>query len=106
MSAFVRLQGEGAPPLLLKLAQDYGPDRLHLVVGDVLNELDLDRSIETSDVVISCMGAPKQMMSAENDFFERTAQAVVESMERNGTKRLIIVTAGIIFIRCLNIYIN
>ena len=84
-----------APPALLKLQQEYGhKDRLNFVVGDVLNPNDLDRAIETSDAVISCMGAPRTMATDANEFYQMTGQAVVESMIRNGTRRLVVVTAA------------
>jgi putative NADH-flavin reductase len=84
-----------APPLLLKLYQEYGPkDRLQFVVGDVLNANDVDRAVETSDAVVSCMGAPRAMSIDANDFYEKTGKVIVESMIRNGTKRLIVVTAA------------
>lgn len=64
------------------------------MVGDILNANDLDRAIEMSDAVVSCMGAPRAMASEANDFYEKTGRAVVESMIRNGTKRLVVVTAA------------
>lgn len=94
VAAFVRIQGQGVPPLLLKLSQDFkAGSRLQLVVGDLGNDYDLDRAIETSDAVVSCLGAPRAV-NADNEFFVSTAQGIVDSMDRNGTKRLIVVTAA------------
>jgi len=59
-----------------------------------MNPNDVDRAIETSDAVVSCMGAPRAMGSETNDFYEKTAHTIVESMIRNGTKRLVVVTAA------------
>jgi putative NADH-flavin reductase len=91
--AFVRIEGSGIPAVLIKLQSDYGNDKLQLVVGKINDPFDLDRAIETSDAVISCMGAPPSL-SESSDFFETTATAIVQAMERNGTKRLVVVTAA------------
>jgi putative NADH-flavin reductase len=81
--------------LLLKYYQEYGPkDRLQLIVGDLMNRNDLDRAIETSDAVVSCLGAPRTVSAGANEFYEKTAKAIVSSMIRNGTRRLVIVTAA------------
>jgi len=91
--AFVRIDGSGIPPALIKLQNDYGTDKLQMVVGNITDPFDLDRAIETSDAVISCIGAPPSL-SESSDFFESTAKAIVEAMERNGTRRLVVVTAA------------
>lgn len=95
VSVFIRLQGNGAPPTLLKLYQEYSPkDKFQIVVGDLTNPNDLDRAIETSDAVISCIGATRAMAADTNEFFESTGRSIVDSMIRNGTRRFVIVTAG------------
>ena len=91
--AFVRSEGKGAPPALLKAQQQFGQDKLQIVVGNVHDPLDLDRAIETSDVVVSCMGTEKSL-SQSADWYTETAQKIVDAMERNGTKRLVVVTAA------------
>ncbi|KAH9256834.1 hypothetical protein BASA81_004947 [Batrachochytrium salamandrivorans] len=90
--AFVRLNGgSGVPPRMLKLVMDYSP-RLSLVVGDCLNYNDVDRAVEMSDAVVSCIGGARG--NGDNDFYEKTARAIVDSMQRNGSKRLVVVTAA------------
>jgi len=64
-----------------------------MVVGRIEDPLDLDRAIETSDAVISCMGAPPSL-SENSEFFETTATSIISAMERNGTRRLVVVTAA------------
>lgn len=91
--AFVRLDGSGIPAAFLKLQHDYGTDKLQMVVGALSDPFDLDRAIETSDAVVSCIGAPPSL-SESSDFFETTASAIVAAMERNGTRRLVVVTAA------------
>lgn len=90
--AFVRLNGgSGVPPRMLKLTSDYS-GRLSLVMGDCLNYNDLDRAVEMSDAVVSCIGGARG--NGDNDFYEKTARAIVDSMQRNGSKRLVVVTAA------------
>lgn len=91
--AFVRTDGSGIPATFLQLQKQNGIDKLQIVIGDIHDERDLDRAIETSDAVISCVGAPRSM-TQDSMFFETTAERIVESMERNGTRRLIVVTAA------------
>ena len=92
--AFVRIDGKGVPPALLAMGKEFGEDKLQIVVGDVTNASDLDRAIETSDAVVSCMGAPLSMQTGANEFYMTTGSKIVESMERNGTKRFVVVTAA------------
>ena len=92
--AFVRIDGHGVPPSLLAMGKEFGEDKLQIVVGDVTNASDLDRAIETSDAVVSCMGAPLSMQTGANEFYMTTGSKIVESMERNGTKRFVVVTAA------------
>jgi putative NADH-flavin reductase len=92
--AFVRIDGKGVPPALLAMGREFGEDKLQVVVGDVTNANDLDRAIETSDAVVSCMGAPPALASGANEFYETTGTKIVEALERNGTKRFVVVTAA------------
>ena len=91
--AFVRIEGAGIPASFVKLQMDYGTEKLQMVVGRIEDPLDLDRAIETSDAVISCMGAPPSL-SENSEFFETTATSIISAMERNGTRRLVVVTAA------------
>jgi putative NADH-flavin reductase len=91
--AFVRTDGAGVPASFLKLQVDYGNEKLQIVLGNINDPLDLDRAIETSDAVISCIGAPPSL-GENNDFFVASANAITSAMERNGTRRLVVVTAA------------
>lgn len=95
VTAFVRIQGKGAPPELMQLFQKFGPeDRLQFVVGDLMNRTDVDRAIETSDVVVSCVGAPKTVVANGNEFYVSSTRRIVDSMKRNGTRRFVVITAA------------
>jgi putative NADH-flavin reductase len=93
VAAFVRVDGGGVPPALLKMGSEFGADHLQIVVGNVQDTNDLDRAIETSDAVISCMGAPRSLTNA-GEWFVTTGEKIIESMERNGVKRLVVITAA------------
>ena len=93
VAAFVRVDGHGVPPALLKLSQEYGSERLQIVVGALANERDLDRAVESSDAVVSCIGG-ERTFSSSADWFVTTGDAILDALERNGTKRLVLVSAG------------
>jgi len=67
---------QGVPPGLLAMGKEFGEDKLQIVVGDVTNPNDLDRAIETSDAVVSCMGAPPAVQSGTNEFYMTTGSKV------------------------------
>ena len=93
--AFVRLDGRGLPPQLVKLAQEVGPERLSFVVGQVTDPNDVDRVVEASDVVISVMGSePSLSMTAPGDWFPDAVEEIAKAMVRCGTRRLVLVTAA------------
>lgn len=93
VAAFVRVDGHGVPPALLKLNQEVGNDHLQIVVGSITDSTDLDRAIETSDVVVSCVGGERSLTTSA-EWMVEAASKIVDAMERNGTKRLVVVTAG------------
>ncbi|MCR8849572.1 NAD(P)H-binding protein [Rossellomorea sp. SC111] len=69
-----------------------GPDASGTeIVGDVLNEEDVMKTIEGSDAVISCLNTDKQ------DVLTKSMPILLKAMRRHGVKRIITCgTAGIL----------
>ena len=93
VAVFARHEGGGIPPVLLQLRDQFGKDRLQVVVGKMDDDADVDRTVESSDFVVACIGhaAAKPEHGAE---FEATFKAVLDSMQRNGSKRLVMVSSA------------
>jgi len=68
-------------------------DKLQIVVGKMDDEVDVDRAIETSDAVIACINHTSVRPDHPMEF-EATFKNILESLERNGTKRFIMVSSG------------
>jgi uncharacterized protein len=63
----------------------------HLVVGDVLNEEDVFRTLSGCDAVISCLNTDKE------DLLSRSMPLILKAMRQNGITRIITCgTAGIL----------
>ncbi|KAH9256042.1 hypothetical protein BASA81_005818 [Batrachochytrium salamandrivorans] len=90
---FVRLDGAGIPARFIEFQDKFGKDKLQIVTGNMDDANDLDRAIETSDCVLSCIGVSPNL-NVDSDFFQDSYEAIVESMERNGVHRLVAVSAA------------
>jgi len=112
VAVFARHEGGGIPPVLLQLRDQFGKDRsvfvwqatldggltqarrrLQVVVGKMDDDADVDRTVESSDFVVACIGhaAAKPEQGVE---FEATFKAILDSMQRNGSKRLVMVSSA------------
>ncbi len=68
-------------------------DRLHMIVGDTLNEEDVVQAIEGHESVVSCLGSENLKKS---DVLEQMTGNIIRGMQKHGLKRIVYVaSAGI-----------
>ncbi|ALZ62263.1 NAD(P)-dependent oxidoreductase [Bacillus cereus] len=75
-------------------------ERLRVIEGNVLNENDIKKAIEGSDIVISALGTD------QNGTLAKSMPQIIKKMEEEGIRRIITIgTAGILQARTdLNLY--
>lgn len=75
-------------------------ERLRVIEGNVLNENDIKKAIEGSDIVISALGTD------QNGTLAKSMPQIINKMEEDGVRRIITIgTAGILQARTdLNLY--
>ena len=75
-------------------------ERLRVIEGNVLNENDIKKAIEGSDIVISALGTD------QNGTLAKSMPQIINKMEEDGIRRIITIgTAGILQARTdLNLY--
>ena len=75
-------------------------ERLRVIEGNVLNENDIKKAIEGSDIVISALGTD------QNGTLAKSMPQIIKKMEEEGVRKIITIgTAGILQARTnLNLY--
>ena len=92
--AFTRVGSENAEgeTALNEMAEEH-KEALFVVSGELSNELDLDRMLENTDAVVSCIGgAPSLSVKAE--YLAATINPIMDGMERHQVKRLVVLSAA------------
>jgi putative NADH-flavin reductase len=64
---------------------------LELIVGDALNAVDVQRTINRVDGVVSCLGQDK---GSQPDFQTKATRLIVDTMKKEGVRRFISLTGG------------
>ena len=67
------------------------PPQVHVFHGDVRNPAKLDQAMQGQEAVIDTIGGKKPFLTT--DLETNTAKVVIEVMQRNGVKRLIVTSA-------------
>jgi putative NADH-flavin reductase len=62
---------------------------LKIIIGNVLNETDIQKSLENQDVVIDCLGTGANAVGKQNTLTSDAIKIVVKKMEENKIRRLI-----------------